>query len=173
MTHFRIATAKLKPLPPTKMISTPIKTSQQVELDSPVHIKSIPLLDIGLSTREATKRIGIFWSIVRQLKCCPCPRSQHNMLCSWPKFNKRDICSLIGILQSGWEGKKLSGKNWPISRFNDLRKDYQIIKQGDSYCKACRKPFISRITQHERIIYAMIRLHKLVEFWRLCIYILG
>jgi hypothetical protein len=129
MTHFRIATAKLKPLPPTKMISTPIKTSQQVELDSPVHIKSIPLLDIGLSTREATKRIGIFWSIVRQLKCCPCPRSQHNMLCSWPKFNKHDICGLIGILQSGWEGKKLPGKNWPISRFNDLRKYYQIIKK--------------------------------------------
>jgi hypothetical protein len=79
MTYSRMATAKLKLLS-TKMISTPIKTTEHAEKNTPTDAKSISLLDIGLSNRGVAKRIGILQSIVSRLKCCFCPRCQYNRL---------------------------------------------------------------------------------------------
>jgi DNA-directed RNA polymerase specialized sigma subunit len=54
--------------------------TEHVKRDTPTNAKPISHLDIGLSIREVAKRIGISQSIVSRLKCCPCPRSQHNQL---------------------------------------------------------------------------------------------
>jgi hypothetical protein len=68
MTHFHMATTKLKLLSSTKMISTPIKTAEHAEWNTPIYAKSISLLDIGLSIREVAKRCGISQSIVSRFK---------------------------------------------------------------------------------------------------------
>jgi hypothetical protein len=60
--NFPIATVKLKL--PTKMLSAPLKTTQQAERDTQTRARAISLLDNGLSTSEAAKRTRILQSTV-------------------------------------------------------------------------------------------------------------
>jgi rRNA maturation endonuclease Nob1 len=84
------------------------------------------------------------------------------------KLTKHDIRRLICILRSDWEERKFSwGK---LAKKAGLHVSSKTIKralnwEGYHRCRACKKLFINRETQHARTVYAMIHLHKPVEFY--------
>jgi hypothetical protein len=85
------------------------------------------------------------------------------------KLTKHDIRHLIGILRSGWEGRKFSWAK--LEKTAGLHVSSKTIKRvlnlkGYHQCRACKMPFINRETQHARKLYSMIHLHKPVEFWQ-------
>lgn len=138
--------------------------------DTPTRTRVRTLIEDGHSQRDVSRITGVSQtSISRWLHTQQGMRRNHSRSGRPPKLSKHDIRRLIGIVRSGWEGRKLSWRK--LANESGLNVSAETVRtalgrRGYRRCKACKKPFINRQTQYARKIYARIHLHKPLEFWR-------
>jgi transposase len=151
-------------------MSTPPRRQVSKHWETLTRTQVLTLLEKGYSQRQISCRTGVPRSTIARWNKDRNPMRRNHFRTGRPKkLTKHDIRRLIGILQSGCEGRKLSwGK---LAKKASLHVSSKTIKralnlEGYHQCRASKKPFINRETQHARKVYAMIHLHKPIEFWR-------
>ncbi|RPA80281.1 hypothetical protein BJ508DRAFT_199850, partial [Ascobolus immersus RN42] len=130
--------------------------------------------EAGLTQQQVSDKLNVprrtvgHWAQSRRTRRPGASRSGRPL-----KLDKHDIRRLIARIHSSWEGRKLSWRK--LARDCGLDVCGQTIKNhleavGYHRCKACKKPFISKKAQEDRVLYAEEHGDKPKEYWRVHMY---
>lgn len=163
-----------RPMPLTQLIhfTTPPRNPPNGEWRTPKCTQALALVSTGISHRNVGKEVEVPRQTVDYWAINPEPRRTHRTGRP-PILNKHDVRRTLAIVRSGWNGRKLS---WPrLAVEAKLQCSGQTVQRalakiGYHRCKACKKPFISKKCQDDRVAYAKEHLNKPKLFWRTQMY---
>ena len=164
---FRVSTTH------TPMATTTTQDKPRSQWDTPKRFRVLTLLDLGFSMYETSRRTGVPRSTITTWACDPHERHTKVRSGRPPCLNIRDIRLLIRILQSGWEGRRLCWAR--LAKEAGLGVSGRTVqraleKEGYTRCKACKRPFISKECQQDRLAYARQHIQKPKQWWRCHMY---
>ena len=155
------------------MTSTPPRNGPKGEWTTPTCTRVLTLVENGVPASQISRLTGVPASTVGRWKRAPHYRRPITRSGRPPQLNKHDIHRLIGLIRSGWEGRKLCWHQLGKQAALDVSPrtiSRALAKEGYSRCKACKKPFIGRAAQQSRKDYADLHLLQTVAFWRMHVY---
>ena len=155
------------------MTSTPPRNGPKGEWTTPMRTRVLTLVENGIPASQISRETGVPASTVGRWKRAPDSRRPKTRSGRPPLLNKHDIRRLIGLIRSGWEGRKLYwhqlGKRAALM-VSPRTISRALAKEGYSRCKAHKKPFIGRAAQKSRKYYAAEQLDQPVSFWQMHMY---
>jgi hypothetical protein len=151
-------------------MSTPPRCQASKHCETQTRTQVLTLLEEGYSQRQISCRTGVPQGTIARRNKNRNLMQRNNFRTGCPKkLTKHDIRRLIDILRSGWEGRNFSwgklAKNL-VFMYLPKRLNEHLIWKDIIGVGLAKSHFINRETQHARKLYAIIHLHKLVEFWR-------
>ena len=137
--------------------------------DTPKRSRVLTLLDLGFSKHETSRRTGAPRSTITTWAHDPHERRSKVRSGRPQSLNTRDIRLLIRILRSGWEGRRLCWAR--LTKEAGLSVSGRTVqraleKEGYTRCKACKRPFVSKECQKDRLQYALQHIQKPKQWWR-------
>ena len=140
-------------------MNTPPRNPPNGEWKTPKRAEVRALYATGLYTQEEFKeRTGVPQQSVSQIVRFSGPRRARSTRTGRPRIlTKHEVRRLIGCLQKGWKGRRLSYKQLATKcgiRASEATIRRPLKEKGYRRCIACPRPFINKKQQKKRYMFA-------------------